>query len=296
LFNNIAEKVNLIEILKNTIPKFYKQLLNIAYYIIAEHKAMMYCEDWMEENGINTKYSYSSQGISKLFDAISPKNRDEFYYKWLKSARENEYLAVDITSISSYSKTTQSSEFGYNRDHDRLKQINICTLFGEKSYLPMYQTEFTGNINDVNTLKTIIYEFYSLINDFSFTLVMDKGFCSLDNIEFMLSKKDIKFIISVPLTNNFASSAIDDFITEPKRYSNFIQNSNNNDRIYGKKINILLQNHKLLYNYETHKNDIDDSTKLFGYIYHNQDNDINEKGNFIKNLKLLKIMLKKIIN
>jgi hypothetical protein len=174
LFNNIVDKLNLSNILKNACPKFYNQLMNLVYFTIAQHKSMLHCQDWIEDNGIGTSYWYSSQGISKLFDTITPKHRDIFFHQWLKQFRENEYLAVDITSISSYSETNEYLEFGYNRDHERLKQINLCTLFGQKSYLPIYQTEFNGSLNDVSTLKTIIYEFYSLISDYDFTLVMDK--------------------------------------------------------------------------------------------------------------------------
>lgn len=45
----------------------------------------------------------SSQRISELLTAMTENQRDEFYSSWIEQAQENEYIALDITSISSYS-------------------------------------------------------------------------------------------------------------------------------------------------------------------------------------------------
>ena len=63
----------------------------------------------------------------------------------------------------------------------------------------MYLIEFSKLINDINSFKTLINKFSSLLSNFYFILVLDKGFYSLKNIEFTLSKDEIKFINSVPL-------------------------------------------------------------------------------------------------
>jgi transposase len=288
LFDNILKITNLEQILKRSIPKYYDQIITIVYYIISEHQPMMYCNYWAEENGINDFHLYSSQNISKIFDSITPKNRDDFYRNWLKATRENEFLAIDITSISSWSNTIDMLEFGYNRDHEELKQINICTLFGQKSYLPMYQTEFNGSINDVNTLKTIISEFYALIGDHNFTLVMDKGFYSLGNIDFMLTKNEIKFIISVPLTNNYAIKSIDLFSQEPKTYSSFIYNTMSNDKIFGKRIPVSYLDNKMILSSEINGLHSVNAKCLFAYVYYNPCNEIKERNNLFDNLAIAK--------
>jgi hypothetical protein len=43
--------------------------------------------------------------------------------------------------------------FGYNRDKEKLKQVNVCLLLGEKSGLPIFQMVYEGSLNDVRTLK-----------------------------------------------------------------------------------------------------------------------------------------------
>ena len=65
----------------------------------------------------------------------------------------NQYVALDITSISSYSELIESCEWGYNRDHEDLPQINLCMLFGEDVRLPLYQASYSGSISDVIPAK-----------------------------------------------------------------------------------------------------------------------------------------------
>ena len=65
-------------------------------------------------------------------------------------------MALDITSISSYSRLIKDYEWGYNRDGDGLRQINLCLSFGEKT--PVYQTICSGSLKDVATFKTTMTE------------------------------------------------------------------------------------------------------------------------------------------
>ena len=44
---------------------------------------------------------------------------------------DKEYLAYDITSVSSYSELNDMTRYGYNRDGESLPQVNIAMLFGE---------------------------------------------------------------------------------------------------------------------------------------------------------------------
>lgn len=65
-----------------------------------------------------------------------------------------EYLALDITSESSYSELIEDVEWGYNRDHEQLPQVNLCMMVGETSRLPIHQTVYAGSHKDVRTLVT----------------------------------------------------------------------------------------------------------------------------------------------
>jgi transposase len=291
---SIANKLNISKILKEIIPEYYQQILNLAYYIISENDAMMYCKYWADENGINDGFSYTSQNISKLFDIISEKQRQKFYSNWINSVREDEFLAVDITSVSSYSETIDDCEFGYYRDKENLKQINICTLFGEKSFLPTYQTEFSGSIADVNTLKTVITEFKHIIGDYNFTLVMDKGFYSQENLDFMLSKNDIDFVISVPLKNNYVKNAINLFRNDKFMYKNYHENRFDKEKIYGDKFNVVKHEKlfKILIKDSIQNINIEQNNKLdknlYLYTFYNNINENKERDIFFEKINKAK--------
>jgi transposase len=161
----------------------------------------MYCQDWVEKNEnylINS--NLSSQRVSELLSEIKYSEIMQFYESWSSSFIEDEYLALDITSISSYSNLINHVEAGYNRDGENLEQVNICLLFGQKSGLPVYSSLYSGSLNDVTIFKSFI-EQVEFFNQKKYNLVMDKGFYSANNIKTLL-KKYLKynFLISVPFT------------------------------------------------------------------------------------------------
>lgn len=67
----------------------------------------------------------------------------------------NEYLAFDITSISSYSTLIKRAKYGKHKEGDSLPQINLALLYGEESMLPVYYRKLPGNITDVKTIEIL---------------------------------------------------------------------------------------------------------------------------------------------
>ncbi len=48
----------------------------------------------------------------------------------------DEYVAYDVTSISTQAHGVEEAEWGYNRDKERLPQVNFGMYYGEESRLP----------------------------------------------------------------------------------------------------------------------------------------------------------------
>ena len=115
---------------------------------------------------------------------------------------EDEYLAYDTTSISSYSKSLKQVRWGMNKDHDYLPQINLAMIFGESSRLPVCFRKLPGNIADVTTVFNLLEEM-DFLKTGRVKLVMDRGFYSEANINelyrrhykfLMAAKKSLKFV------------------------------------------------------------------------------------------------------
>ena len=209
LLNYIAESTGLLSSLQDASPKYWQELFMLACYLVSSGNPFLYCEDWINNIECIPVGKMSSQRISELLVAITPEERELFYHLWCKTRSEQEYLALDITSISSYSKLIEDVKWGYNRDKERLPQINMCMLMGEKSRLPIYQTLYSGSLKDVSTLKTTLSKMDSLSDGKPLLIVMDKGFYSVKNIDSLLdNNNDLRFIISVPFTSGFAKTQV----------------------------------------------------------------------------------------
>lgn len=210
LFQSIAESIGLLRVLEATLPNYWQEVFNLACYLISSGDPFLYCEDWINSTECLPVGSMSSQRISELLMAISADSREAFYQAWCQYRSEQEYLALDITSISSYSNLIEDVEWGYNRDKEALPQINLCMLMGEKSGLPIYQSTYSGSLKDVSTLKTTLSKMDALSKGKPTLIVMDKGFFSTKNVNAMLNDAaKLRFVISVPFTSNFAKKQVE---------------------------------------------------------------------------------------
>ena len=219
---------------------------------------------------INTR-ALSSQDISELFKSIKYESRMKFYQAWGHYIKEREYLALDTTSISSYSELINGIAWGYNRDDENLPQINLSLLFGETSGLPVYSTTFNGSIKDVKTLNSVLFQVSQLLGEDKLRIVMDKGFCSTKNIKEMLSSnKD--FIIAVPFTFKWAKKEKDKLARNAHRMERAEHLVTlGRDVVYG-----ITKNFKF-----------DEDKELYLHIYYNPFLAMQDRGELHRKVKIL---------
>lgn len=209
LLNRIAEQIGLSNALQTALPTYKQEIFTLACYLVSSGDPFLYCEEWLSRTDCPSIGSMSSQRISDLLMAITPDQREMFYQAWCRLRCEQEYLALDITSASSYSVLIDDVEWGYNRDKEQLPQINICMLMGEKSRLPIYQVLYSGSLKDVSTLKTTLSKMEAISEGKPTLAVMDKGFFSTRNVNAMLGGTGaIRFVIAVPFTAQFAKKMV----------------------------------------------------------------------------------------
>lgn len=211
LLNHITEKTGLATIIQKHFPDSWREILTCAFYEISERKPLYLCGTWSEATQTPGDVTLSSQQISTLLQKLGKADRERtaFFRDWAAYRSEQEYLALDITSISSYSQLNEFLEFGYNRDREDLPQINVCMLFGQTSLLPIYYRIVPGSIRDMTTLSNTIRSLEH-IDMRNIRFVMDKGFYSEFNVRTMLEKR-IKFSLSVPFTTKLAQKLVDKY-------------------------------------------------------------------------------------
>ena len=221
--DKIAEQTGLRHALKQSNPKYHQEIFTLAKHLTTNNEPFMHCQEWLKTVEISENIAnLTSQTISKILTNITINDIESFHQQWAKKRSEKEYLALDITSTSSYSGLIENVEWGYNRDGENLAQVNLCMLMGETSRLPIYQTIYQGFLRDVTTLKTTFEKFDAITGGREILAVMDKGFYSKKNVDDLVAEGR-KFVIAVPFSSGFAKNQVDSVRDSVDCFSNNIR-------------------------------------------------------------------------
>ena len=196
VFTEIIKKYGIEKTLKKYFPEQYKSLLTISQYMLSEGNVMYYIDEYTETHSNALNGVLSDAECSRVFSGLREEDIRLFLREWMKQMKPNEYIAYDVTSISTYAKNIPEAEWGYNRDREKLPQINLGMYYGEESRLPLYYRIYPGSISDKAHLAYMA-EDNRLINGEKIRYVMDRGFYSADNLR-LLAEKGHRFVIALP--------------------------------------------------------------------------------------------------
>jgi hypothetical protein len=212
LLDFLSQKIGLDDMLSKVFKNRAEKIKVLAYFNILEHKPDMLCPFFINNYDVPLDPAeLSSQRIFELLLQIKEKERLLFYNLWAQKINEIEYLALDSTTISTYSNLISKAAYGYNKQHEKLKQLNLCYIFGEESGLPVYSSIYNGSLHDVSTLVKTVKE-SAIVQGKCFKLVMDGGFYSKKNINNLLNSSNrADFIIGLPATTNDYKNLIEEF-------------------------------------------------------------------------------------
>jgi len=177
LLNYISDQIGLAQILKDVFPDKYHEILALAYYEIMEASAVYLFPYWLDEQYFQKVRKLYSSDISGLCEDLgrAQVSRIDFTKKWIEHLKPIMGIYYDITSISSYSTNIDFIEWGYNRDGEKLTQLNMVVIFCQTNSLPMLYNLYPGSIVDVTTLKNCI-KYLEAFNLKDFLIVLDSGF------------------------------------------------------------------------------------------------------------------------
>lgn len=225
LLERFADELGLASDLKTCFPDTYKKLLSIAFYLILEDNNPLYrFEKWHLTHKHPYDEDIASPRSSELFSAIKDDQVNKFFRLQGRRRVKDEYWAYDSTSISSYSETLSQVKYGKNKEDDKLPQINLLLVFGEKSGLPFYYRKLAGNIPDSRTVKHLL-EDLDILGFHKTKFVMDRGFYSEDNIN-GLYKEHIKFLVGIKLSLKFVRKHLDEIYDDVRMFVNYDEGIN----------------------------------------------------------------------
>lgn len=184
-----------------------RKILSLAYYIILRGNNAMYrYTEFAESTWLPYRRPLTGSAISRIFKGISHDDVEAFLRhlsrEFRKSCREDAegrlFLALDSTSISSYSQELPQVEWGRNKDLVELPQVNVLLVVDQKTGSPVYFRSFDGNVPDSSTIRNTIADCtrMGLLDNPRFVLVSDKGYASVSNIDDCL-RGDLDFIFNM---------------------------------------------------------------------------------------------------
>ena len=161
--------------------------------------------DRIEANTYNYWYGSDSGGLSSgalsnLMKRISARDAQDVFTKAmlrhsykLGSGFELNFYSIDGTSIS----TKAENEFaarGFNKEHDKTKQLNLMVLVDQRTGIPVYWRLLTGDVNDVSAYPNDAKKVSKLLRDarqivdlgdknLPMVHVFDRGFVSGKNFD-----------------------------------------------------------------------------------------------------------------
>ena len=222
LFDQVGEDTGVTEDLKTCFPESYRQILSLAYYLILEDRnPLSRFPRWASIHHHPYGASITSQRSSELLSSITEEAKQRFFRLQGRRRLEREYLAYDITSVSSYSKSLRQVRYGHNKEHEPLEQMNLALLFGQQSRLPFYYRKLAGNIPDVKTLRKLLADMNTLGYE-KIKVILDRGFFSAANINDMYHHH-MKFLIAAKLSLKIVQTNLDAVREKMRHWNHYHQ-------------------------------------------------------------------------
>ena len=205
LLDNIAKETGLAQVLRNVFGSVGDEVLLLAIYMSLTGNALYRCDAWCRETLTGRTEAVTSQRCSRILESLDEKKRMDFFRTWVHARQQHEYLAYDVTSISSYARGNDLVEYGYNRDCEDMPQINLGMYYGEESMLPIFYCAYKGSIVDKSHLKYMM-QYNERLGITEVCFVMDRGFYSESNVQDLAFKH--RFIVGLSNSLNLSKEII----------------------------------------------------------------------------------------
>ena len=194
------ERLKLKEILFKVFDhNLISKMIPLVYYLACGIGTPLYrAANWFRDQYLPTIESpLSENDIAEVLEKITSSDILKFQSLWIKQFPKEIKFSLDITSVSTYSESILDALWGYNRDKETLKQINILLIVAQSSRMPVWFEVLPGAISDVTTLEDTLKTLDQLDSPIR-NIVFDRGFASDFNFS-IAAKRNFKFTGGIPL-------------------------------------------------------------------------------------------------
>ena len=194
-----------------------EKILSVArYWVATDGNTLPRLESYQNMHNLPYQPGISEDVYSKLFKTIGCDEDGIQRYFSCRAAKldKNPVIALDSTTVSTYSENQSEARQGFNKDGDGLPAIKLLTLYSVKDCEPIAFAKQPGNIPDVISVQNAIAQMKCLGID-NPLIVTDAGYCSEANLcEY--TRKNMKFLTIMDAGVVWIRNVIDD-LAEPMK-------------------------------------------------------------------------------
>ncbi len=215
-FVKVQEELSVDDVLRSILPdRQADTVLALALNRLVQPVAMTNVRTWFEGTYLSRDYGdlpLSSQSLSELMERLGDSDiHIEFSRRFIERVGRGSPVLYDITSLSSNSALMDILEYGYNRDHESLPQLNVSMVAHKDKGIPLFYDIHPGSVVDVTTLRNTIKKMGALGLKKP-AMVLDRGFFSQPNLKMLVGGRH-NFVMPA----SFSTKAVQSLVTHARR-------------------------------------------------------------------------------
>lgn len=215
-FMKVQKELAVGDILRSILPEGQADtVLAVALNRLVQPVAMTNARTWFEGTYLSKEYGdlpLSSQSLSELMERLGSSDiHMDFSRRFIERVGRGSPVLYDITSLSSNSALMDILEYGYNRDHESLPQLNVSMVAHKDKGVPLFYDIHPGSVVDVTTLRNTIKKMGAL-GLRKPAMVLDRGFFSQSNLKLLVGGRH-----SFVMPASFSTKAVQSLVTHARR-------------------------------------------------------------------------------
>lgn len=149
----------------------------------------------------------SPTAVTLLTQSLTEQNRMDLFRRRIAKLKDDDIVAIDSTSKSSYGDSLAYIRWGKNKEGVKLPQTNEVVVYSLRTHMPVYYRSFPGNMTDARTLAMI----YKDLEDAGFKdipVITDRGYETIGTLETYILKGR-PLVMCTKTSQKVVSSVID---------------------------------------------------------------------------------------
>ncbi len=198
------------DIRHSTYEGMARKIITVARYCTANpSQNLPRIGKWQRTHPVPCETELSRKNYQVMMEELGEDKQAQMAYFKCRAARagKSDVLAIDSTTISTYSENLNFARHGYNKDHDGLPTIKLLTAYSLKTNQPIAVIKQPGNIPDVVSIENALKQM-SWIETSGFKVVTDNGFYSWENVTRFV-RSNIKFLTRINKDTPWVKKEID---------------------------------------------------------------------------------------